>query len=181
MRLPREREEALILAVLRDHDQCVVFPQDSYRRPDGFLPVHRDGLQEFLHRRLYRIVRDFPLGRLKVERTCETWGCQNPFHFVTAPQLGFGREVCPNGHVYAEVGVTMSGHCLICASERRARRASRGLDGGAINAAKCCCPRGHRYAGDNLYLQTTRSGFRRKCRACNRLAKRATHTVTPIE
>lgn len=174
MRLPLEREKALVLAVLRDHDQCVVFPQDSYRRPDGFLPVHRDGLQELLHRRLFRIARDFPLGRAKLERTCDTWGCQNPFHFAIAPGLRAGsRERCPNGHLYAEVGVTESGHCLICASDRRARRASRAPDGGAINAAKCCCPAGHRYAGENLYLQRTRSGFRRKCRMCNRLLKQA--------
>lgn len=178
MRLPRDRERALILSLLRDHDQCVVFPQEAYRRPDGFLAVHRDGLQELLHRRLYRLVRDVPLGRAKLSRTCDTWGCQNPWHFALAPVLETGsHHACPNGHVYADTGVTASGHCLICATARRAHRSHGGLDGGAINAAKDHCPAGHAYTDANTYRQRTGSGIRRKCRACNLAATRAKRAV----
>lgn len=173
MRLSIDRERALVLAVVRDEGACVVFPQQAYRRPDGFLPVHRDGLQELLHRRLYRTVRDADLGRSRLERVCGTFGCQNPFHFALRAGLAPGSKThCVNGHRYAEVGITPSGHCRICADRRIARRRSGRPDAAAINHEKTSCPHGHRYSAENTYVQRTRSGTRRKCRACNR---KATH------
>lgn len=169
MRLPPERERALILTVLREPETCVRFPDAEYRRADGALPVHRDGLQELLHRRLYRIVRDADLGRRRIERVCETPGCVNPYHYALRAGLAPGSKAqCANGHRYDEVGVTPSGHCRICAEQRARRRRSSAPDGGALNARKTHCPAAHEYDAANTYVQITPRGTRRKCRACNR-------------
>lgn len=168
MRLSRSRERDLTLAILRDEAACVVFPMDVYRRSDGFLPVSRDGLQELLHRRLYRTLRDTDLGVRKLERTCDTWGCCNPFHYALVAGLVAGtRRSCPNGHEYAVVGRTPSGHCTVCAAARAARRHIEGPSGPQINAAKTQCAHGHPYTAANTYRQRTKYGWRRKCRACN--------------
>lgn len=168
MRLPPNRERDLRLAILKDDSQCVVFPQHLYRRADGFLPIHRDGMQELLHRRLFRLLRDKDLGVRKLERTCPTWGCVNPFHFALVAGLVAGtRRACPNGHLYADVGRTPDGHCRVCAEARRTRRSNGRPTMASINRAKRFCAHGHEYTEANTYRQRLPHGYRRKCRACN--------------
>lgn len=169
LRLSRKREQDLVLAVIRDEKACVVFPLEAYTRADGALAVHRDGLQELLHRRLYRQIRLTNLGRAKLERTCDTFGCVNPFHFALRAGLQPGsRSRCANGHLYEEVGVTPTGHCVICAERRAKRREREGLSQAQINAAKTHCPANHPYNEANTYVAHSPNGnARRRCRACN--------------
>ena len=57
---------------------------------------------------------------------------------------------------------------------RDALRKGRRSGGGEANAAKTHCPRGHAYAGANLYSAPGRNGKKnRLCRQCNTLLRRA--------
>jgi hypothetical protein len=142
----------------------------NYHRTDNFIPVYREGLQEFLHRRLYRLTIDDNLKRERLAQTCDTVGCVNPHHYrLTGDRLKGAPDHCPNGHPYTDENTTPSGHCRICAERRQARRVSRTApDGGEINAAKTHCPQGHLYSKDNTYIYRTTAGVHRKCRTCAR-------------
>lgn len=175
MRFSRDMEREALEGCQSDPQQHLIFGSGKptpgvapYQRRDGAIAVNRDGLQEFLHRRLFRTLVRTDLGRRRLVRTCDTWGCANPFHFRMAAGLEpRSREHCPNGHSY-EGNTTPSGHCAICAGRRRARRATHlGPDAAAINAAKTHCPQGHEYTPENTYLYATSTGVHRKCRACN--------------
>lgn len=89
------------------------------------------------------------------------------------------KERCPAGHPYSGTNLYVypSGHwgCRECnrqANRRRKarRRAEAGLSPAPANAAKTCCPAGHEYAGENLYVTPTGG---RVCWTCKRLAQRA--------
>ena len=180
MKLSRSAEADVVESLRRYPDDHLVFRPEMYLRADGFLPVYRDGLSEFLHRRLYRLTVQPDLGRRKLVRICDRHGCVNPLHHRTAEGLEPGsRERCPNGHLY-EGNTTWSGHCAICARARQARRAGHaGPDAAAINAAKDVCPNGHEYDEANTYYWQTARGTHRKCRACNR-ARAAARRRRPV-
>lgn len=152
MRLTADREDELVTLLRRDPDVCLTFPPDTYTRPDGALAVHRNGVQELLHRRLFRRLIG-ELGRIRLDRNCPTFGCCNPHHFTPTRRL-------PRGATKA-VAETAARE----AAERR-----RGV--AALNAAKLYCPALHEYTPENTYRYTDATGAtRRKCRQCNREAQ----------
>lgn len=176
MKLSLEAERSVIESARRYPSDHIVWQRKSYSRADGALTVYRDGLSEALHRRLYRLVIDPELKRQRLERTCDRWGCANPYHYRIAGGTERGaRTHCGKGHPYEPDNVTDSGHCLICATARRAKRAAgEKLDAPARNAAKEFCPSGHAYDQANTYIAIGARGIHRKCRRCNRDRARRT-------
>lgn len=171
MPVSRAHEAAVVREVQKDPTGHVLFAESAYRRADGLIVVYRQGLQEYLHRRLYRLLVDPSLGRKYLARNCGTHGCLNPYHYRMGDELIKGAPVrCRHGHEYTPDNLTASGHCLICA-QRRAERRAKGVapSGGEINAGKTHCPHGHSYLEpDNVYKYRTQSGWHRKCRVCAR-------------
>lgn len=170
MQLPAQREADLVATVRRNPDSCLVFPPDTYTRPDGALTVHRGGGQQLLHRRLFTLIIG-DLGRVRLERHCATFGCCNPYHFRTIGRLPSAK--CPHGHRLPAGRAGASGTCRACTpqddTEARVRR-RRGA--AAVNATKLYCPALHEYTPDNTYVYVDKRGVtRRKCRACNREAR----------
>lgn len=182
MQLSRDAEESYLLAIRRDPGACIwVVPNREqvarpqlgagpYSRADGSLMVYRNNVQERLHRRFYRLVRDPKLGRHRLERTCGTWGCFNPFHYQRSEDLlRGGIDHCPNGHPYTDGNLTPEGLCATCAVARAARKANHRPTVAQLNASKDHCPHGHPYTAENTYVYETKNGgHRRKCRACAR-------------
>lgn len=75
MTISVEIEEHL-LRMLRAGVDHLQLP-NAVSRPDGKILVYRDGVMQFLHRRLYEALMG-PLGKKYLVRVCDTWGCQNP-------------------------------------------------------------------------------------------------------
>jgi hypothetical protein len=169
LRLPLDAERSVIESIRRYPEDHVVWKRELYTRPDGALQVYRDGLSEFLHRRLYRLLIDPNLKRQRLARSCDRFGCVNPYHWViTGPREKGARQACPHGHPYTDANTTASGHCATCAAARAALRAGGVTDAPALNAAKTHCPNNHEYTPGNTYVYVGAHGVHRKCRICNR-------------
>lgn len=169
MRLSADAERSVIESIQRYPEDHVVWKRELYTRTDGALQVYRDGLSEFLHRRLYRLLVEPELKRQRLARVCERWGCVNPHHFrITGPLQPGLRGHCGNGHAYTPENTAPSGHCLTCAALRQAARAGTHTSAPALNAAKASCPANHPYDERNTYFYVSARGAHRKCRACNR-------------
>jgi CxxC motif-containing protein len=130
---------------------------------------------------------------MHVHHKCHNRGCVRPDHLeILSPtdharlELNFAgaramadKTHCPRGHEYAGrnlyIGNSGSRFCRECAkihqAEFRARRrlANPGRGRGSQWRDRTHCPRGHEYAGDNLYI---RPGGARVCRACKRIRAR---------
>lgn len=165
MRLSKRRETELLEQLRADPATCITFPPEVYSRADGGLLVHRDYLQEMLHRRLYRLLIDPSLGRRYLTRVCESFGCVNPYHYrPVADRSVSDRPACPSGHLYLPGNLTATGQCRACWERRRSRDRSVLA---TANAAKTTCPAGHEYTPENTYsYRAPGGGTQRKCRAC---------------
>lgn len=169
MKLPLEAERSVLESIRRYPEDHVVWKRELYTRPDGALQVYRDGLSEFVHRRFYRLLIDPELKRQRLGRTCDRFGCVNPYHWqITGPVARGARTHCVHGHEYTDANTTASGHCATCAAVRIAKRAGGAADAPGLNAAKTRCPNDHEYDAANTYVYLTDRGVHRKCRACNR-------------
>lgn len=129
------------------------------------------------------LVGPIPKG-LELDHLCRVRCCVNPKHLeaVThAVNMSRGSRAsktkCPKGHIYVgeNLYVNSKGQrwCRECG--RMNQRAAKLLRrqrlkeiGEAVpvpNAAKICCPKGHPYSGENLYV---RPDGGRDCRECHR-------------
>lgn len=178
MRFSKTREANILLALEHDPVTCLTMNDGDYRRADGSIIIHRDNLAEGLHRYLYRRLVDPDLGRTRLRRACETWGCINPRHYRVGGPPPATTEQCPRGHLYLPGNLTESGHCLACLKDRLARRqTSEGrLDAATINALKTHCPHDHPYTKENTYLYRTPTGVHRLCRTCKLAQAKAWRT-----
>lgn len=168
MKLPLEAERSVLESIRRYPEDHVVWKRELYTRSDGALQVYRDGLSEFLHRRLYRLLIDPELKRQRLARSCERFGCVNPYHWrITGPLVAGARSHCVHGHEYTDANTTASGHCATCAAVRAAKRAGGVIDAPSLNAVKTHCPHGHEYDATNTYVYVGGHGVHRKCRRCN--------------
>lgn len=131
----------------------------------GRILVSRDGLRQFLHRRFYAVMVENPVPAL-LYRSCDTWGCQNPFHFTTQrPSLG----KCRNGHRYRQQDRQQDGsmRCGQCRDQRNQARRRGGEAHWEAEKRRQFCPYWHEYTPENTYTSPTASGgVRRKCKAC---------------
>lgn len=181
MRLSKQRERDLIHQIQDDPYTCRTVDADDYTRADGHVLVHRDHVQEFLHRRLYRILINPGLKRGHLMRVCETWGCVNPNHYrENLAAATPSRSVCPSGHNYLPGNLTPSGHCRICTEKRIERARTVSDDTPGLNARKTHCPANHEYTPENTYTYPSKTTgmLYRKCRTCTALRNAARKSAT---
>lgn len=174
MPLSPRREAELIEAVRANPLTCIRLPEAAYRRRDNAVVVYRDNVQEFLHRRLYRILIDPAIRRNYLIRTCETIGCINPYHYrLGRERAPLSRDVCPNGHEYSPENLTPTGHCRICVEAHIERRKAATAAGKVVKQPATHCPSGHEFTPENTYEYPGKYGMYRKCRTCTHLRNRA--------
>lgn len=169
-----EAEDALIDAALSRGEtivgSCVVLPE--YADKDGKIIVTRDGLRIYLHRHLYRRVWGVRLpSNYYLLRTCDTHGCQSPFHHEMSKSPHRRSAFCRNGHEYKPEDVFGDGSrtCSACLEARRAKRPNHGgKRHWERELARQFCPAGHPYIPENMYVYKTRTGSNRKCKTCTK-------------
>lgn len=147
----------------------------------------RRGLQEFVHRAVVRAFRGKPERGLHVDHLCRVRWCCNPDHLeVVTPRENQRRgrspwsynarkTQCVRGHEFtsgntyweegAYAGAPKKRRCRECGRLRK--REKYGHEGIAARL-RTHCPKGHRYAGDNLII----SRGRRYCRSCRNARRR---------
>lgn len=133
MRFTHVREQEVMSTLRENPEAHIVFPARAYR-PDGRILIHRDGRNRFMSRYLFeRLVQPDleSLGTLFLLPTCNTWGCQNPYHFKAwaSPkgEIAIASETvanatkthCHNGHAFTPENTRV---------DRRGKRVCRTCD-----------------------------------------------------
>jgi hypothetical protein len=165
---------ALLLdpATMAEH---ITLPDEYPHDKQGRILVSRDGLRQFLHRRLWERVTGVKMDRRTFMLPfCDQWGCVNPTHFTdhATPYLRLSK--CRNGHYYTSRDYTRKGtyQCQKCKAARALRRNTGRPTHHEVEAARTSCPYGHEYTPENTYRwQDARGSIHRKCRACALIRK----------
>ena len=146
------------LTELPETSECLVFPQEL---------VTVDGLRVRASREAWRLKHNaLPPYLLQ---GCGTKNCVNPRHFKASRTPYRGAMRCRNGHVYGERDrLPNGGHrCHQCYEAQLAKDRTGGEPNWMREAKRKFCPQGHEYSRDNLYIEITKAGRRKRhCKTC---------------